>query len=144
MKIQLEFFGDRMKYKDADIENWAKTWAIVPQDIQFGKMLTSLFRPFIQFLKDKQLSKRTINDHIDNLWLLGGFIIKKINEYSDLRNQYPILLLPQFIDSWDGPHINYLSESEQKSFDRTCRKYYRYLAENELRKFVDSGIDLFD
>lgn len=133
-----------MKCKDSDIENWATTWKITPEDIQFGIILVSLFKPFIQSLKDNKFSKRTINDHIDNLWLLGDFIIRRINLYPDFRKKNPILLLPRFIDSWDGPHINELSESEQNSFDRTCRKYYKYLVENELRKFVDSGIDFFD
>jgi len=144
MKTRQVFSGDKMKYKDADIENWAKTWEIIPEDIQFGEELTILFKPFIKFLKDKKLSKTTINDHIDNLWLLGGFIIRKINEYPELRKKLPILLLPRFIDSWDGPNITDLQENDQKSFDRTCRKYYKYLSENELRKFVDSGIDCFD
>jgi len=143
-KIQLVFFGDKLKYKDSDIENWPNIWAGVPEDIEYGKMLTKLFKTFIKFLKDRQLSARTINDHIDNLWVLGGFIIKEINLHPDRRNKDPILLLPRYIDSWDGPTIYDLSEYEQESFDRTCRKYYKYLTENELKKFVDSGIDFFD
>ena len=143
-KIQLVFFGDKVKYKDADIENWPKIWASVPEDINYGKELIQLFKPFIKYLKESQLTTRTIIDHIDNLWVLGGHIIKQCNYYPEQRDKDSLLLLPRYIDSWDGPNIYDLSEYEQKSFDRTCRKYYKYLVENDLRNLLESDNDFFD
>ena len=133
-----------MKYKDADIDNWPKIWAAIPADIPYGNRLIKLFKPFIEKLKKSTLSLRTINDHIDNLWVLGGDIIKQCGYNPEKRDKDPLILLTYYIDSWDGPNIYDLSEYEQESFDRTCRKYYKYLVENDLKKLDDSDIGLFN
>jgi hypothetical protein len=73
---------------------------------------------------------------MDNLWILGGFTIDRINRNEKCRNTEPCLFLTTFIDSFDGPLIHDLSEEEQKSFDSTCRKFYKHLVENVLIKLV--------
>ena len=79
-------------------------------------------------------SYKTIKNHIDNLWALGGYVIKEINGDKNKMYLAPYLLLTRCIDSMDGPLIQDFSESEQKNFDRTCRKFYKYLVEKILRK----------
>lgn len=91
-------------------------------------------KPFIEELLKSSYSYKTIKNHIDNLWMLGGFIVKRINFYEKDRNIEPHFLLPRFIDSQDGPLIDDFSESEQINFDRTCRKFYKYLTEQILTK----------
>ena len=36
--------------------------------------------PFLLHLAESGLSKRTIQNHVDNMWLLGGEIIRDVNE----------------------------------------------------------------
>jgi hypothetical protein len=125
-----------MNYKDNDIDNWPKTWAFIPDDIKPGIGLINIFKPFIKYLKSCKLSSKTINEHIDNLWLLGGHIIKQSNINPDFREIDQLLLLPRYIDSMDGPSMQDLSEYEQESFDKTCRKFYKYLIENDLMRLL--------
>ena len=117
------------------IDNWPNSWKICNQDIAYGNKLVKLMKPFIIELLETYTS-RTVKKHIDNLWLLGGFTIDRINRNEKYRNTEPCLLLPAFIDSIDGPLIHDLSEEEQKSFDSTCRKFYKHLVENILIKLV--------
>ena len=100
----------------------------------YGRKLIQLMKPFIEELFKSKYSYRTIKNHIDNLWVLGGYIIEEINYDRKKMNVEPQLLLPGYIDSLDGPMIHDLSEFEQKSFDRTCRKFYKYLVEKILSK----------
>lgn len=117
-----------------EINEWTDSWAFVKNDIEYGEELIKLMRPFIEELLNSLYSYKTIKNHIDNLWILGGFIVKHINLYEKDRNVVPFFLLPRFIDSIDGPLIDDFSESEQERFDRICRKFYKFLAENILRK----------
>jgi hypothetical protein len=116
-----------------DIDHWPSTWQMSSKDIAYGNKLIKLMKPFIIELAET-LSPRTVKKHKDNLWLLGGYTINRINRDAGRRNTEPCLFLTTFIDSWDGPHIQDLSEQEQRSFDSTCKKFYRHLVENVLRK----------
>jgi len=116
------------------ISEWPNSWAGVKEDVEYGQELIKLMKPFIEELLNSSYSYKTIKNHIDNLWILGGFIIKHINSYKEDRNIEPHFLLTRFIDSMEGPLIQDLSEPEQKNFDRTCRKFYKYLTEQILTK----------
>jgi len=133
-----------MNYKYKDIRNWPNSWAIIHEDIEYGKKIIKIYRPFIKSLKEKGLSRKTINSYIDDLWVLGGFIIKIINQEKKYRNYEPEWLFPRYIDSCDGPKILDFSEYEQNKFDRTCRKFYTYLVENYLSKEFDNLDDMFE
>jgi len=83
--------------------------------------------PFIEDMKDKRLSVKTINKHIDNLWVLGGHIIKELNDCEKNR-EYPALkMILNCIGSNEGPLIHDFSELQQEEFDSTCRKFYKFL-----------------
>jgi hypothetical protein len=45
------------------------------EDIPPGEKLVACFRPFLQALAASDLSPKTIQKHVDNLWALGGEII---------------------------------------------------------------------
>ena len=127
-----------MNYKDEDINNWPNTWAGTSEDIEYGKKVIKVFKNFITSLKVTKLSRKTINSYIDDLWVLGGYVIKKLDYDEKYRKYEPQWLFPRFIDSWDGPHISDFSEFEQNRFDRTCRKFYKFIIENYLRKEIDA------
>jgi serine/threonine protein kinase len=75
------------------------------------------------------LSPRTIQRHVDNLWALGGEIIRDLNEDSSLRRKSIEQLLHDRIDDEGGPLVYALEseESLQRSLDSTCRKLHRFL-----------------
>ena len=52
----------------------------VERDLPAGEQLLACLRPFIEHLASSSLSSKTIRRHVDNLWLLGGEIIRDLNE----------------------------------------------------------------
>jgi len=57
------------------------------EDIPPGEKLVACFRPFLQALAASDLSPKTIQKHVDNLWALGGEIIRNLNETPSLRRK---------------------------------------------------------
>ncbi len=75
-----------------------------------------------------QLTDKTRRRHRDHLWMLGGEIIRRGHEDPDLASLPIETLLLQMIDDDGGPLIwPRISETEQKAFDTTSRKLYRFL-----------------
>jgi hypothetical protein len=102
------------------------------QDLPPGEQLLALLRPFMEHLASSSLSKRTIQRHVDNLWLLGGEIIRDLHYDPSLRKLTAEQLLRNVIHEDGGPLIHNGSEEDQRSFDSTCRKLHRFLSQLEI------------
>ncbi len=99
------------------------------RDLLPGRKLVECFTPFLLHLAETGLSKKTVQKHIDNLWLLGGEIIRDLQETSRLRKKPVGELLWTLIED-DGPLLYHRdSEEQQRSFESTCRKLHRFLSE---------------
>ena len=97
-------------------------------DLAPGRELVEIFRPFLRHLLGLKLSGKTLRKHRDNLWLLGGEIISDLHRNPQLRKRPMAQVVSAAIDDEGGPLIsNSTSEDEQRSFDSTCRKFYRFL-----------------
>jgi hypothetical protein len=117
-----------------DFQGWPEGWKGEDKDVPFGEGLIETFRPFIQSLIDAGWTKNTIRNHIDNLWLLGGEIIREVNDDNEYRRFTPRQKLLDSIGPEGGPYCRHLdSEEESRSFDATCRKLYKYLLEEKAR-----------
>ena len=102
------------------------------KDLPPGEKLVARFRPFLEDLVASDLSPKTIQRHIDNLWALGGEIIRDLNENPSLRRKRIEQILDDRIDDEGGPLV-YAMESEeplQRSLDSTCRKLHRFLSQS--------------
>ena len=117
-----------MNCKDTDIDSWPESWAGLPQDALYGKQVLPYMKAFIQFLKQENLSVKTVNHHIDALWVLGGKIIDKLDGEEKNQAIEPLKLLLELVDEDGGPLLG-IGE-EQALFDRTCKKFYRFLKDN--------------
>lgn len=94
-----------------------------------GEQVVAVFTPFLLELLAQGLSRKTRNLHRDNLWLLGGEIIRDINQTPKLRKRPVQELICEAIANDEGPLIHGgCSEQEQRSFDSTCKKLNRFLA----------------
>ncbi len=113
-----------------DLDNWPHSWMGVEKDLPPGEQLVSCFRPFIEHLASSNLSPKTIRRHADNLWVLGGEIIRDLNEDPSLRKVSTDRLLRKAVYEDGGPLIHNGSEEEQRSFDWTCRKLHRFLTQS--------------
>ena len=68
--------------------------------------------------------------HVDNLWILGGEIIRDLNYTPSLRKIAARRLLREAAHA-DGPLIRNGSEEEQHSVDAACRKLHRFLSQSQ-------------
>jgi hypothetical protein len=113
-----------------DFEEWPHDWMGLDEDLVYGKELLEEFRPFAEYLVSSGLSDKTIKKHLTNLWLLGGELVRKVSndEEYDIPPQKLIL---DSIDSYGGPSCRHLhSEDDEKSFDSTCKKLYKFIKNN--------------
>ena len=100
------------------------------KDLPPGEKLVACFRPFLEHVVASSRSPKTVRKHIDNLWVLGGEIIRDLNETPSLRKVPVERLLLDAIHEEGGPLIhNCHSEEQQRSFDSTCRKLRRFLTQ---------------
>jgi len=112
-----------------DLDNWPHSWMGLKKDLSPGEELVLCLRPFIEHLASSSLSPKTIRKHVDNLWLLGGEIIRDLNYTPALRKVAAQRLLRDVVGADGGPLIYNGSEEEQRSFDSTCRKLHRFLSQ---------------
>ena len=114
------------------LNDWPHSWMAWEKDVPPGEKLVARFRPFLEYLAaSADLSPKTIQKHVDNLWVLGGEIIRDLNETPSLRKKNIEQILFDVIDDDGGPLIyGVSSEQQQQSFDSTCRKLHRFLAQS--------------
>ena|SRR5216684_5995148 len=111
-----------------DLADWPRSWMGEERDVVPGEALVACFKPFLFYLLSLNLSKKTLRRHRDNLWILGGEVIRDLQMTPKLRKR-PIEALVFSVIGDDGGPLMYHgdSEEEQRSFDSTCRKLYRFL-----------------
>ena len=110
------------------LNGWPRSWMGLEKDIPPGEQLLVLFRPFLESLAASDLSPKTIQKHVDNMWALGGEFIRDLHSDPSLRKKPVELVLLQMIE-YGGPLLHHGSEDPQRSFDSTCRKFRRFLSE---------------
>jgi len=88
-------------------------------------------RPFAIHLAQSNLSEKTIKKHYDNLWLLGGEIIRDVSVFDGYS--VPAAEKLNFSVGEDGgPGCRHLhSESAENSYHSTCRMLHRFLGWKE-------------
>jgi hypothetical protein len=111
-----------------DLANWPQSWSFDDPDLPPGRSIVQCLTPFLLHLLEQQLAAKTLRKHRDNLWLLGGELIRERYDDDQLM-QLPIdQLIGNRIDDEGGPLIYpRITESAQESFDATCRKLHRFL-----------------
>jgi hypothetical protein len=101
------------------------------KDLPPGEQLLALFRPFLETLAASDLSPKTIQKHVDNIWALGGEFIRDLHNDPSMRKRPVNQALLRLIE-YGGPLLYHGGEDQQRSFDSTCRKLRRFLTD-EIR-----------
>ena len=86
------------------------------KDLPPGEQLLVLFRPFLESLAASDLSPKTIQKHVDNVWTLGGEFIRDLHNDPSLRKKPVDRVLSQMIE-YGGPLLYHGGEDQQRSFD---------------------------
>ena len=109
-----------------DLNGWPRSWMGMEKDLPPGEQLVLLFRPFLKHLAASNLSPRTIQKHVDNVWALGGEFIRDLHNDASLRRRPVDQIVLKMIEH-GGPLLLHGGEDQQRSFDSTCRKLRRFL-----------------
>ena len=117
-----------------DFQEWPQNWMVIDEDLKVGKSLLALFEPFIDTLIKKGLSVKIIKNHMANLTMLGGEIIRRLNDGDEKnRKLAPRKLLLEYIEDEYGPLVHHWDPNDsteqayQKSFDATCRRLHKFV-----------------
>jgi hypothetical protein len=112
-----------------DLADWPRSWMGFEKDLPPGEKIVECFVPFLRHLVSSSLSRKTLRKHADSLWILGGEIIRDLNETPSLR-KVPVEDLIFDVVQEGGPLLYHAdSEEQQRSFEATCRKFRRFLAQ---------------
>jgi hypothetical protein len=113
-----------------DLDQWPGSWAYEARDIPYGLRIVECFTPFLREMLALSLSRKTLRLHRDNIWVLGGEVIRRVQMDSRLRRRPAEQVVLDFIGDDGGPLLSHdQSEAEQHSFDATCRKLFRFLTD---------------
>ncbi len=112
---------------DSTIKAWPKEWAGVKADEVFGEKLLVELRPFVAALVAKGYARRTLDRHLQNLFLMGGEIIREVS-INEAYDADPGEVLRMSVDEEGGPLCQHLyDEEQQRAYDATCRKLFKFL-----------------
>jgi hypothetical protein len=110
-----------------DIDHWPIAWRVESADLARGKVMVDLFKVFLIDQLKLPRSRKTLRVHRDNLHALGGQMIRLWHEQPPLRKRGILRNLLEAIGDDGGPIIYPpLSETDQRSFDSTCRLLHRF------------------
>lgn len=111
-----------------DLGEWPQRWCFDDGDLEPGQRILAALEPYLRDLLARGLSRKTLHNHRDNLWLLGGELIRRLHDEPALRRRPVADLLDRFLEEDGGPLIYpRISETAQRSFDRTCAKLYAFI-----------------
>lgn len=123
-----------------DFDEWPERWMGMKEDLEYGKKLLPYMEGFLNELIKRDLSRKTLKNHIDNTWLLGGSIIKEVSIYEE----YKISPLKKLMESVETggmlPDDNeYMTEQELSAFERTCELFEEFLKKTTTKKKSRAG-----
>ena len=100
------------------LDDWPRSWHVEPAAIVVGQQIVQVLTPFLLHLLDQGLAKTTVRRHRDNLWLLGGEIIRCRCDDDELARQDAADAIRQLIER-DGAPLMWprITEAEQDSLD---------------------------
>jgi len=126
--------AQRLHQACPELEDWPRSWHVEPADILNGQQIVQVLMPFLLHLLhllDQRLAKATFRRHRDNLWMLGGELIRCRYDDDELAKPHVKDALRQLTRDDGGPLMwPRITESEQDSLDTTCRKLNRFLRES--------------
>jgi hypothetical protein len=128
MRAKIDPLSAAFEEEFLDIDGWPQAWRVEPQDLAPGKLMLEIFKIFLVHQLSLGRARKTLRLHRDHLFTLGGQMIRLLHEKPLLRTRGIIRVLGEAIDDDGGPIIYPpLTESEQRSFDSTCRLLHRFM-----------------
>ena len=116
-----------MKSADEILKPWPKAWMGMLEDEVFGEKLIAELKPFVGSLVERGYAKKTLDRHLNNLFLMGGEIIRMVS-IDEEYDADPAAVLRDSVEEEGGPLCQHLhTEAQERAYDATCRKLYKFL-----------------
>jgi hypothetical protein len=113
------------------IDDWSTRWKISEIDLTIGQAITCQFKLFLIKCIEKGRAKRTIKMYASYLWVLGGELIRQINEDDSERNLLAKDLIFKHIDDTGGPYWRHArDETEHAQYDSVCKQFFKFMVDN--------------
>jgi hypothetical protein len=109
------------------MDTWTEGWAGLAEDVPVGRGIVAELRPFVVHLEQRGLAPTTVRAHVNNLWVIGGEIIREVNEEPRQRKLAARKLLLKAIDLGEAPLARGVSEADQNAIDATARRLLRFM-----------------
>ena len=118
-----------------DLRKWPESWMGTEKDLEYGKKLLPFMEKFIGHLVAQGLSRRTLKDYVDWVWLLGGRIIKEVSIYEDHKKD-PAKKLLEAVEGGGCLPEDYesMSKNEVACFKKMCGLFEEFLKKTPKRK----------
>jgi hypothetical protein len=124
--------ADTLQAYCLDLDQWPRSWSYEAGDIPAGQQMVQCFRPFLHHLLSLHLSRKTLRQYRDNIWVLGGEVISRLQLDRGLRRRPIDQVLFDLVSDDGGPLLSHGQlKAEQRSFDATCRRLFRFLTVSE-------------
>jgi hypothetical protein len=115
-----------------DIDHWPLRWRVEPEDLRPGERMLDVFKLFLFDLLSQGLARKTLRLHRDHVCALGGQIIRQLNMNPQMRKRPIVRVLTEALGEDGGPLLYpRRSETDQRSFNSTCRKLHRFLLDSK-------------
>ena len=108
------------------MDAWPSSWAGTPEDERIGIALVAEMRPFAEHIEHSLVSK-TVRGHLDNLWLIGGEIIRQVNYDPRQRKFDAKTLLLDAIELGEARLARGVTRAGQESLDATAKRLLGFL-----------------
>lgn len=109
-----------------DFGDWPKSWMGGGEDLEYGGKLLPCLEAFLQSLIDEGMSPKTFALYRDNVWLLGGAIIKRVSLTEEYESD-PRRKLSDAVACGGMVPDPHMSKGELLSFERMCRRFEKFL-----------------
>ena len=101
-----------------DIDGWPRSWAGEEIDITPGRKIVEFLKPFLLSLLTTKLAPKTLNRHRDHMWMLGGEVIRSLNDDPSLRRKPVEKVTSDLLEEDGGPLIwPRITEQQQNACD---------------------------
>ncbi len=112
----------------AATRDWPDRWQGDARDAPVGREIVEAMLPFLRQLVASGLAPTTLRRHFGSAWLLGGEIVRDASLDPPARTPQGVDLLLEHVGEEGGPLLHgHATEEEQRSFDATCRRLWRFL-----------------
>lgn len=116
----------------SDMQRWPAAWEI-DDDREAGETLVAALTPFVHHLYETGVATTTLRRHINNLWALGGEVIRRRHDDEESGDMPPLV---EIVDEEGGPLLHCMDEAVQRPFDATCRALHRFLTRPASKRIV--------